>query len=552
MGAPQRTFIPFDKWLPDAGKLNNPGLRRAWGVVPVYGNYIVSPGLESIGSDLAEEPLGFHLHANQSATLTHQARGYYGTATKLRRLNLSTGGKTDITRAAGGDYAFGSIVPYWNFHSFGDAVVATNYADEVQYVAAPITGLAADMITSTFKPQWRFTFSIGQNLFGANCNIPVTYDGLPTGDNPQLVVWSQNRNLRAFGSENVEPSLVGAGWNSLLNDFGPITGAIGGDFGIVFQRRGHTRIDGPPYEFHSYPEGGCIQPDSICRVGNDVYFWGHRGPSVLRGGEPPVVVLTERSAARTMLDKTSGGFSNVAANINFASGTRNQRVHVAVDDSNGVVRWSYQPMADSAFAVSLASDIGGAFFDYNYLEDRIGVTPVAVGDPEEEANRIFGLGSVGVDDGGGWLPFPGMFGVRQRALGLGSYEYLLFSFDNNSNIPQPRANVTFWTPLGKLSDEFLTRILRVRPIYAQIASTADVSVSVRVSSVNNPRENEVFYGPFSQQDDMGWVVTPETPNADYHSVEVVIDPDATGSGANILEIEGIEVEYAVSRSKYGA
>lgn len=548
MPTPQRTFIPFDRWLPDAGKLNNPGLRRAWGVVPFYGNYVISPPLKVFNhtaGGLVDEPFGFHMHSGSTTGFGFQDHGYYGSATKLYRLVLASGAKVDMTRSVGGSYAFGSFPSYWNFHSFGDNIIATNLADEVQYLPTPSTANFADMITSDFKPQWRFTFSIGQNLFGAACVVPANYDTLTAGNYPQLVVWSQNRNVRAFGSENADPQLVGAGYNPLLNDFGPVTGVVGGGFGIVFQRSGHVRIDGPPYEFDARPEGGTVHPDSIVRVGNDIYFWGTEGPSVLRNGNPPVVVLTQGRASRSMLDVNTG-FSEVAA---IAASDNYARIRAIPDRVNGLVRWSYYPGNTELVEEGSGSvDAASAFFDYNYREDRIAVSPVRW---RGGAANILGLGSSGPSD-------TSFFGIFVNGFGIlieddGDYHLFEFDLDSTANVAP---DAIFKTPLGKLSEDSVTRILRVRPIYAQHASHSLPS-SVVIESVNDPREPETVFpssGSFAAADDMGWIVTPDTQFADYHSVQVTIAPNPIpGNNAQrVFEIEGMEIEWIASESKYGA
>lgn len=557
----ERVIIPFKDFLPDSRAINNPGLRRAWGAVPFYQNYLVSPGLRKIGTDLGQTAFitlnyfaGFHLHeyiaSGQPAQLGYLAAGEFSTpATYLAEINLATGALTN--RSSGAAYKRAPV--RWHFTSYGPNVVATNLHDPTEVLTTPGSGAFAPLFTSTFKPQGLFPFTIRQNLFLAYCSLPANYGSLVAGTHPQLVVWSMNDTIDKMGSEAVDPALIGAGYQPEVGaDSGPITGAIGGDFGIVFHRSGITRIDGPPYEFRTISSSiGCQQPDSIVRVDNDVYFWSTRGPAVLRGGEAPVEVLTDGAMTRSLLDSLTG-FSEIAADLTPDPPFDDEAiVHVAVDRANGVIRWSYPTVGNEEFSdytdETTTPVASSAFVDHNYIESRSGVSNVRI--TTGKVARVISMKTVTPPPATPWTPFGGVYGlVREIDPVTDSWTFWLVDLDLDSS---PKPEVRFKTGLGLLKKNMTTRIRRVRPIYAKKPGATAVTVSAEIFSVNDPKDDEVGYGPFTTQDEMGWITTPEAIQADLHAVEIFIDPNATGDGKNVFEIEAVEIEFEYG-SGYGA
>lgn len=296
-----RVVLWLDRWIPDDVGFRGDQISVCRNLIP-YGkkDYVFGPQLASAdGSNFPPARIegSLHFHA-YTATSTIQ-RLYYGTTTRLYEHILGTS-VTDVSRAAlYTTAAVAGAADYgWNFASFGDTLVATNYNDEVQFQSAPGT-LFANLITSTFAPRAKLCATIRANLFLANCNLPAPYDLLSAGANPFLLAWSKSDVPSLFGSANIDPQHTGAGYQPLLNDGGPITGLVGGDWGMAFQSHKITRIDGPPYNFLTIVNNdGTTYPRSVVRVGDDIYFWGLNGPSVLRGGQPPVEILGQETYIR--------------------------------------------------------------------------------------------------------------------------------------------------------------------------------------------------------------------------------------------------------------
>lgn len=549
-----RVFIPAGAWRPDDQALRNNGLRRAYGVLPFgEAGYIPAPGFATAKSSLlaADDPLGGYIHSNASGDFY-----YYGDSTGLYEIDLL--GPTEAPRGSG--YFFGtggssapSTQDAWRFLSYGDNIVATNFWDPVQYVAGP-PGAFGAMITSTFKPQFRFAISIRQNLFGLYCFLPATYDGIPAGTHPQLGVWSQNDNIRAFGSENVDPALVGAGYQQFIGgDLGAILAAHGaGDYGLAFQEKGITRIDGPPYEFRVIDRNDTTSyPYSIQSYRGDVYFWGAGGPAVLRGGEGPAVSLADGVLLRTLAaePEVSSGFSEIEREN---SEDTCRAIGCVVDRVNGYVRWTILPRADSYIVDSVASTpvkASGACLDYHVASGRFSISPLAPHGTAGVVAQAFYPVARHPDFGSPWGPHRTVYWIEQtyNAAGLVDYALRLFTM-NTSNLP----SMEIKTGLQQVWQEGTARILRVRPVWSRGAGGSAVSQEVRIGVTNNPHGGvPTQLGPFSEQDEHGWIACQDMPATDFAEIAVLIDPNATGDARYITEIEGFEVEYSQG-SAYGA
>lgn len=551
-----RQFIPFGEFLPDKKLFSNDGLLRAFGVTPVSSGYIQAPEATIQSPRLSDgPPYGFGLHQ----TLESGARklyGYYGSETALRELEIGNILlDTDRSRATG--YSFLSSPPQdvelWWFTSYGDIVIATNFNDEVQSLATPGSGVFADMITSTFKPQARFAFPIRQNLFLAYVYIPTTYAGFSSGAHEQLLCWSMNDNVASFGAESVDPAFIGAGIQPINNDLGPITAGIGGDFGIVFQTGGIVRIDGPPYEFRTIVEGDTtLYPYSVFKLDGDIYFWGASGPSVLRGGEPPVERLAVGRVQRTLLDNVTG-FGAIMAR---ASDLLTRQVSGGPDPSNKLLRWSYAPISTAtALGVGEAesADPSTLLLDYEVDTGRFTVSKTANLVSTLNNQHLFIRQAPAVESQQ-WGPFGRLYclGTIWENLGLGfgnTYRALGYALQSEDSIA---VDMEWKTGFGKLNDQLTSRIVAVRPIFSEtegLGTAVQDQIEVYVHTKNLPWEDQVTKGAFTTVGSDGWVGTDDAVLGTYHAVtfKLVHGP----SNNEVHEVEGVEIEY-VTGAAYGA
>lgn len=544
-----RVFIPAGAWRPDEKALRNPGLRRAYGVLP-FGDssYLVAPGFTRGNSSLlaGDHPLGSFIHTNLNGDFF-----YYGDSAQLYEINMLPMSETP---RGSGVYDFGGIGSgdMWWFTAYGDNVVATNFYDPVQYVSSP-PGPFSAMITSTFKPQFRFSFPLRQNLFGCYCFLPSTYDGLAAGTHEWLVVWSQNDNLRVFGSESVDPSQVGAGYQPLGNDLGPITAAFGaGEYGLIFQKGGITRVEGPPYEFRTIDrDDSSYYPYSVQTYRGDVYFWGNGGPAVLRGGEGGAVPLVDGVALRTLAAaaETSDAFSEIEREL---SEDNARAISCAVDRVNGIIRWSILPKTTSYIVTSVASTpvrASGAVLDYHVASGRFSISPLSPSPTANAVSQAFFLQVRPPDFGAPWGPHRTTYFIEPiyNASGIVDYALSLFSMNTTNRPP-----IELQTGLGQLAEDKTVQIRRVRPVYSRGTGSSAVTTEVNLGVTNNPHGGpETPQGPFATQDEHGWIACQDAPYVDFNAIAMKLDPNLTGDGKYIAEIEGFEVEYAEGGS-YGA
>lgn len=523
-------FVSLGELKPDLKLYSNDGLVTATSVVPVFNGYIAMQKWAESGDEPPDEPYGLHTHFAGGSTYY----AYMGTLTTLQEYSTAFV-RTDKTRAVGGPYTTGGAggEAGWMGASFGDAVILTNYTDDPQLLTSPAAANFAKLAQSGagnpgFDPKAKFVFPLRDNLFLANLNLSGAFDTLASGANPTTVAWSQSGNVRQFGSFSVTPELTGTGYQSLNYDIGHITGGVGGmEYGLVAFQAGFARIDGPPYIFRPIVHGtGCRYPKSIVRMDRDIYLWGPSGPSVLRNGEGPLIVLGRGRVARTLVDNATG-FSSQA----LYPGIAIRHLTSAVDVLNGLVFWSFTP------AVPLGSgNTGSLSIIYNVSEDRFSFTenePRVVGDLGPFAPGIIFLQSR-PDLNDSWAPcrdFIGIMKYQDFALNL-HYKLAIPSY-SAAGTASPRLERAF----QQLETDYTTRVRRVRPIFSVTDSSA-FTVTVTVKSKNKPWETPTE-GAFTTQDSHSWIPTTTSKFADFHQIGLQF----TSTLPTIAEIEGYEIEY---------
>lgn len=522
-------YSPFGEWAPDAGWFVNDGLVEISGLFPAHGDLFVAPDIQSatsqIGGGGAPITYGHHVHAGSSTPYS-----FVGSTVKLWEFGSVL---TDVTRAAGA-YTTPDTTSGWQGTSFGDSVIMTNFVDDPQ-IQLTRGAQFVKLASSTFDPKFRFVFPIRNNLFGANCTLAAGYDGLPSGANPTLVVWSQSDAPRFFGSFRADPAYVGSDYQPLNNDFGEIVGGIGGDFGIVFQRLGAVRIDGPPYQFRDLPGVICRHPNSIVRVGDDVYYWGQAGPTRLVGGEgfPEVVGYgrVSRSITRPVAASTLALFLSVAPI--YVSATH--------DAELGVILWSYTSLGTPPTE-------GTSVLAYNYRDDRFGFFL-----PKQSSGASAGclfMKNLPPDSTNGLL------GQRfvQRKIVSGSPQDALANFKLDA-----LATSSFSLTRAYLQpDPDRTSIIkRVRPIVHFETENPDFTPSLTIRSTstaantNTLAQNSVsISGPHTGHDKQGWITVPGgTIAANFHSVKLsFVSGGSFKLSEKVHEFDGFEIDYALGGS----
>jgi len=589
-----RTFIPFGQMAPDAGMFGNGNIMFAEDVVPIFGGYATAPCLlEVTSTDLlgaSDVVMGFHSHINSSRS----HRFFIASGDKLFMTAKNTATiNSDVSRVGGyGTTLVGTDGYGGQFYSFGIYVIFTNGNDAVQYrsgdsdVAAT---LFATMINTTsvdgatlVQPRAQFVSSIKNHLVLANIDLTASndtagvamggaFDTLTAQRYPELVWWSATDNLTRFGSEGLTPSLIGTGYQTLYDDYGHITGLSGGEDLYIFKERAIYRMSGPPFTFELLSgEVGTTFPNSIVRLGNDVYFWSYSGPYVISGGQV-------KSLSDSKIDMWLNGMGEGLSLLNGNRGRMDFRfVQGGVSQINDCIIWniSEQTPDDAApYDERIANkycityNINSQSFAVNELKWGIkaGAVP-AIGDYQIYGPRGI-TAELGLDTRiGSVLTFPDVvffwkwaFGSAQDGLFLtttGPASGFAGGFNRvESTVPK------FLTGYVQIDQGASTIIRRVRPVFTttKVAGAGGTypdgmrpSVKIVVKSRNVPhgpiQETPEFTAltGHTSQDDNGWVSITDAVAADFHTFYLEMPGDELATklfNGYVMKYHGLEVEY---------
>jgi hypothetical protein len=238
-------ILPVGEWLPDLPDFGNPGASTIQNCVPLTKeSYGPMPTPQVYSGALTARCQGAYAFLDDSGGV----HIYAGDATKLYELTAgSAPAFSDVSRLVGGAYTTGSPVhplfptaPSWNMTSFGNRIIATNYADAIQsFIVGSSTNFAA---LAAAAPKARFA--------------AVIRDFLMVGNTTDASFGTQTRRLwwPAISDPTNWPTPGSATAISLQSDYqdleqsdlGQITGLIGGHLsaadGAAFCERGIYRI----------------------------------------------------------------------------------------------------------------------------------------------------------------------------------------------------------------------------------------------------------------------------------------------------------------------
>lgn len=264
-------LIPFGAYLPDLPTFNNPGATVASGVLPkTGGGYEPLPSLSAVSAALTARCRG----AVSMTDINGATYNYAGDATKL--YSASATAVTDLSKVGG--YANGTD-DNWEFAKWGNACLATNYADAVQTVTLGASPFA-DLITSTRKPKARH-IGVDSHGFVFLGNVTDAVDG-PI---PYRVWWSALENAADFDPSAATQSDT----QDLVGDGGDVQRIIeGGDYMLVFQQRAIQRFDyqGGAVIFNRATierARGAVSAGTVVAVGRLVFYLGDDGFYVCDG-----------------------------------------------------------------------------------------------------------------------------------------------------------------------------------------------------------------------------------------------------------------------------
>jgi len=320
-------ILPFGEWTPDVEGLSVKGLTVAKNCVPSPDGYEQLRALESVTGALTGACLGAAWFADSAGT----TRVFAGDATKLYQLSSTTW--TDESK--GGGYTGATN---WEFAQFGNRIIATDYANPVQYFDMPTTSTVfADLAGS--PPKARRIAVVGDFVMVGDIN-----DGT---DKPNWIAWS------GFNASDVwTPSLATQSDKQELFSGGSVQKIIGGagTQAVIFQERAIkvATYEGPPriFRIDEVEQSGTPAPNSVCVSGSKIAYYGWDGFAIFTlGGGSQVISdnkVTKWLQANCPDVQTMRGVSDREAQRfiwSFSTGGSTHDRVIIYDWSLG--RWSY-------------------------------------------------------------------------------------------------------------------------------------------------------------------------------------------------------------------
>ena len=305
--------IPFGEWLPDQPPFNLQGCTVATNVIPDAASYRPFPGLTVFTNSISAIAKGA-VYAIDAAGNTYN---YVGDGSAL--YSLVGQSFTVATRLVGGAYTV-HIDDFWEFANWANTVIAVNgFVDLPQIISTGAANFA--------------DFSIGVKAK----HIAVMRDFVVYGNisdsatNVYRIRWSAINNPTSM---TVDAATL-ADFQDLPSEGGPVQKLIGGEYGVILQRRAIWRMQfvGSPLVFQFdkvHGKIGAYTPQGCINYQNLVFFFSEDGFYSFDGSQLDPI-------GRGKVDK----FFSDDLNATYL-----QRVHAAIDPINKLVMWAY-PSADT-------------------------------------------------------------------------------------------------------------------------------------------------------------------------------------------------------------
>lgn len=261
-------MIPFGPWLPDQPPTMQGAASIANNVIPSESGYRPVPSWVKYSGLLQNATTAPCQGAGSFISQAGTIYNFAGTHSKLYMLDSTGLAWNDITRLVGGAYTL-PLTGFWTFSQFGDVVFAQNGIDTAQKFTLDVS---ANFINDAGIPIAQFTFTI-QGFSGvaklALANSEVDWSGI-------------------YDPTNFVPSDLTLSDGQFMPDGGSITGAVGGEVGIIFQQRAISRMSfaGPPLAFRFDKISttlGCKASRSIAQYGDLVFFLSANGMYMVQG-----------------------------------------------------------------------------------------------------------------------------------------------------------------------------------------------------------------------------------------------------------------------------
>jgi hypothetical protein len=234
----------------------------------------------------------------------------------------------------------------WQFATWGDKIVATNFIDEIQLKDTGDTRfedlLTTGVPTGALKLRARHVAAISSQLCLGNINPDSHASGRPH------TFWcSAYGDLQNFQLADVQTQST---FFQMIQQPGEITGLVGGEYGLIFKENSLYRAEyvGLPliFDFDEISKTqGTPYSRSIVQAEGDVYFWGSGGIFVIEGGN------TLKRIGETKMEKYlfDSNFEINSLNPNPGDDMRNNwgAVFGSYCPYSGLVFWSYRLSGDA-------------------------------------------------------------------------------------------------------------------------------------------------------------------------------------------------------------
>lgn len=328
-------MIKFGDLQSDLPTYQNTGALKADNVIPLKEGYKSFPGFVEL-SDTALNSIPVGLFTSIGAT---GITNYAGDETKLYQMD-NNGDFQDVSKSGGySNSTTEGSRDFWSFTKFGDNVIGTNFADNIQKFEEGTDTAFSDLVSLKAK-----------YLTVVRDFVVAGYTEESSTEYPQRVKWSGLNDSSTWTPSQATQS----GYQDIPGEHGRLMGIVGSEsFGIIFFEKAIFRMEyiGTPliFSFNKIGNIGCFAPRSISTFGNTIYFLSQDGFYALQGGQDLIPI-------------GSGKINNTFFNDFVA---KPESIFSAIDPNNSIVVWSYRGSGSTGSA-----GVNNKLLIYNYSVGR--------------------------------------------------------------------------------------------------------------------------------------------------------------------------------------
>jgi predicted nuclease of predicted toxin-antitoxin system len=303
-------YVEFGEWLPDLPAYRNEGVTLVKGVRPAGKSYISFPSSATYtGNAMDNPPQGGYSTRDRDGNVYY----YFGNNSKLYEMLAAS--FTDVAKVGG--YNTGSE-EIWEFATWDNQVIATNYSDPIQEIsmgAAAFADLAAGI-----PPKCRHLAVYRDFLILGNINDSVV------GKKPNRVQWSGLGDIETWSVDVATQ----ADYEDLEDSGGWIQKIVAGDNCYIFREYAiHTMsyVGSPTiFQIDKIENAvGLLSPRSLVSHGRMYFYLGRDGFYVFDGRQS-VPIGTNRI----------NNFFFDDVDLNYP-----QNIQGAIDYKRQIIYWAY-------------------------------------------------------------------------------------------------------------------------------------------------------------------------------------------------------------------